>query len=290
MEAGTQKNRLLFIALFLFCANILIFYLYFSFYKSIDVLTFAMLDVGQGDAILIKTPSGKDILVDAGPKDVITTALPKVMSPFDRAIDILIITNPDEDHIGGFDNVLDIYDVGLVIEPGTYNPSTTYKNLKEKIVEKKVQNILARAGTHIDFGDGVVMEILFPDRDVSSWESNDGSVIAKLTYGEQTFLLTGDATTKTEKIILEKYPKEFLDVDILKVGHHGSHTSTSDIFVRAITPKYALISDGKNNKYGHPHKAVLDTLADYGAQILRTDELGTIILTCGKIRECKIKK
>ncbi len=288
MEISSKNNKLLYIALFLFCTNILIFYLYFSFYKPADSLTFAILDVGQGDAILIKTPSGKDVLVDAGPKDVVLTALPKVLSPFDRKIDILIITNPDEDHIGGFDNVLDVYDVGLVIEPGTYNPSATYKNLKEKITEKKVQNILARAGTRIDFGDGAVLEILFPDRDVSSWESNDGSVVAKLTYGENEFLLMGDATIKTEKILLEKYEKEFLDVDILKVGHHGSYTSSSDIFVRTITPKYAFISDGKNNKYGHPHKAVLDTLADYGAQILRTDELGTIIFTCVKIGECKI--
>ena len=236
-----------------------------------------MLDIGQGDAILIKTPNGKDILVDAGPKDVVLTALPKVMSPFDHTIDILIITNPDEDHIGGFDNVLDTYKVGLVIEPGTFNSSATYKNLKEKIVEKKVQNILARAGTRIDFGDGAVLEILFPDRDVSNWEANDGSVVAKLTYGENSFMLTGDATTKTEKIILEKYPPEFLDVDILKVGHHGSHTSTSESFVKTITPEYALISDGKNNKYGHPHKAVLDTLYSVRAKILRTDLLGTII-------------
>lgn len=247
-----------------------------------------MLDIGQGDAILIKTPSGKEVLVDAGPKDSVLPALQKVMSPFDTNIDILIITNPDADHIGGFADVLGVYDVGLVIEPGTYNPSATYRNLKEKITEKKVQNILARAGTHIDFGDGAMLDILFPDRDVSNWEANDGSVVAKLTYGEHSFLLTGDATTKTEKIILEKYPKEFLDVDVLKVGHHGSHTSTSNAFVREITPEYALISDGKNNKYGHPHQAVLDTLNSFGAKILRTDLSGTIILTCGKIGECKI--
>lgn len=289
MEVKTQKNRLLYIFFFLLFLNLIIFYFYLSFSQNKNTLTFAVLDVGQGDAILIKTPSGRDVLVDAGPKDTILSALPKVMSLFDHTIDILIITNPDEDHIGGFDNVLDVYDVGLVIEPGTYNPSATYRNLKEKITEKKVKNILARAGTKIDLGDQVFLEILFPDRNVSSWEANDGSVIAKLTYGENTFLLTGDATAKTEKIILEKYNKEYLDVDILKVGHHGSQTSTIDSFARALTPDYALISNGKNNKYGHPHKAVLDTLAQVKAQILRTDLFGTIIFECDKIEECKQK-
>jgi competence protein ComEC len=120
----------------------------------------------------------------------------------------------------------------------------------------------------------VHFDILFPDRDVSNWTSNDGSIIGRLVYGKTSVMFTGDATQKTEGYILGQNLKS----DILKVGHHGSRTSTSDAFVSAVTPDYAVISDGKDNKYGHPHQETLDTLNKHGIKILRTDLLGTIIL------------
>ncbi|MDQ3244964.1 MAG: MBL fold metallo-hydrolase, partial [bacterium] len=186
-------------------------------------------------------------------------------------------TNPDADHIAGFLDVLKVYKVGVVLEPGTFNPSKTYENLKNEIKKQNIPVILARAPMQIDLGGGARMDVLFPDRDVSNWDRNEGSIISKLSYGQNSIMLTGDANVDTEKIILEKYPPEFLNADILKVGHHGSYTATRDTFVKAISPRYALISVGKDNTYGHPHIETLATLKSFGAEILRTDLLGTII-------------
>jgi competence protein ComEC len=249
-----------------------------------------MLDVGQGDAIYIESPTGTQILVDGGPPRKVLVPLAKVMPPLDRTLDAIIITNPDADHMAGFLDVLKMYKVGAVFEPGTVNDSSTYENLEKEIKSKKIPHILAKKGMKLDLGGGAYIDILFPDRDVSDWERNDGSVIAKLTYGETEIMLTGDSTTKTEKIILENNSKEFLDVDILKVGHHGSRTSTSYNFVKTLTPEYALISNGEGNSYGHPHEEVLDVLNEFNTKILRTDMLGTIVFKCDIIGQCKIKK
>ena len=133
-------------------------------------------------------------------------------------------------------------------------------------------------------GGGAFIDILFPDRDVSQWTTNDGSVVAKLSYGNTRVMLTGDATKETENnfAILST---EFLESDILKIGHHGSQTSTSYDFMKAVSPQYALISNGKNNKYGHPHKNTLDTILNFNSQIFRTDLEGTIIMKSNGIKE-----
>jgi len=188
------------------------------------------------------------------------------------------MTNPDQDHIGGFSDVLEVYQVGSFFEPGTINDSKTFQNLKYEIKNKEIPDILAKRGMRLNLGGGAVIDILFPDRDVFDWASNDGSIVAKLTYGDTSVMLTGDATVNTEKIILGEYSPEALQSTILKVGHHGSHTSTSEEFVKVVTPEYALISNGRNNKYGHPHQETLDTLGSFGTQIFRTDILGTIIM------------
>ncbi len=168
--------------------------------------------------------------------------------------------------------------MNLVLEPGTINNSKTFQNLKTEIKNKNIQDVLARRGMRLDIGGGAVIDILFPDRDVSGWTSNDGSIVARLSYGNTSIMLTGDATMKTEKIILGENTPAQLASTILKVGHHGSRTSTSADFVKAVLPTYAVISDGKDNKYGHPHPETLQTLAQFGAKILRTDLLGTIIM------------
>ena len=286
-QKNPKKYWLIFFVLVLFIC--VFFLLSLELFKKDPKLTFAMLDVGQGDALFIESPTGKQILVDAGPPGAVMKELSNRMPLFDRTIDMIIITNPDADHIAGFLDVLKNYKVGSMLEPGTTNDSKTYENLERMIQEKNIPKSLAKAGMNIDMGGGAYLEILFPDRDVSSWERNDGSIIMKLVYGENSIMLTGDATVSTEQIILDKYPAEFLDVDILKVGHHGSYTSTRDSFVKALSPKYALVSVGKDNTYGHPHIETMDTLNKLGAEILRTDLVGTIIFECDKIDECKIK-
>lgn len=260
----------------LFLVNIFLFSQ--DFQSSHRKFIFAMLDVGQGDSLFIESPAGTQILVDGGPPRKILRELQRVMSPFDRHIDAIIITNPDQDHIGGFLEVLKTYKVDIVFKPGTFNDSKIYQNLETEIRNRNIPNILAKKGMKLNIGGGAVIDILFPDRDVSLWDSNDGSIVAKLTYGDTSIMLTGDATTATEKIILGENSPAQLKSDVLKVGHHGSRTSTGALFVQAVAPAYALISDGKDNKYGHPHQDTLDTLTQFGAEIFRTDLLGTIIM------------
>jgi competence protein ComEC len=143
---------------------------------------------------------------------------------------------------------------------------------------QNIPDILVERGMKLDLGGGVMIDILFPDRDVSEWATNDGGVVARLSYGKTSVMLTGDIGAKTEKIILSENSEAQLTSTILKVGHHGSHTSSSSSFVKIISPEYSLISDGKNNSYGHPHRETLDTLTKFGSKILRTDLLGTIIM------------
>ncbi len=276
MLQNCKKYGLFIFTLLLFFATIFLFHQ--DWQNSHRDLTFAMLDIGQGDALFIESPTGTQILVDGGPPRKILSQLARMMSPFDRQIDAIIITNPDQDHIGGFEDVLKIYKVDRVFESGTSNDSKTYQNLKTEIKNKNIQNILARKGMRLDIGGGAVIDVLFPDRDVSFWASNDGSVVAKLTYGNTSVMLTGDATAQTEKIILSEYSKTALASDILKVGHHGSRTSSSADFVKAVSPAYAIVSNGKDNKYGHPHQDTLDILTQLGAKVFRTDLLGSIII------------
>ncbi len=249
-----------------------------------------MLDVGQGDALFIESPTGTQVLFDGGPPRKILGQLSRVMSPFDRSIDALVITDPDQDHVAGFSDVLRVYQIGTVFESGTVSDSKTYQNLKNEIVRKNIPVILVRKGMKLDLGGGVTISILFPDRDVSGWASNDGSVIARLSYGDTSVMLTGDATTETESIVLGANSAAKLRSTVLKVGHHGSRTSTSREFFKTVSPLYALISAGPDNRYGHPHQDVLQTLTAAGAKIFRTDLSGTIVFECDIIAECKIKK
>ena len=267
-----------------------VFLIYFDWQSSHKQFTFAMLDVGQGDALFIESPTGTQILVDGGPPNKVLGSLKKVMSPFDRSIDAIIITNPDQDHIGGLQDILKFYKVGKVFESGTWSDSKIYQNLEKEISDKKIPDILAKKGMRLDMGGGAVIDILFPDRNVMDWPTNDGSVVARLSYGDTSFMLTGDASIMTEKLILENNRGSILKSDILKVSHHGSKNSTSEEFLKAITPKFALISDGKNNKYGHPNQEVLNLLDKLKTKILRTDEIGTIIIKCDNMKVCKINK
>lgn len=288
MRDFLKKYGIYFLIFIFFLFVIFLFYFDFSYKK--DNLTFAMLDVGQGDSIFIETEDGTQILIDAGKNKKVLSELSKVIPFYDRSIDIIIMTNPDLDHIGGFLDILKKYKVDKVFEPGTYNDSNIYKEIQNIIKKKNVKHFFGKAGIKIDLGDLTYIDFLFPDRDVSEWENNDGSIVAKLTHGNNEFILMGDATINTEKLILEKYDKNFLESDFIKIGHHGSRTSSSLEFLKAVNPKYSLISSGEGNKYGHPHKEILNILNSLGIEILRTDEQGTIILKCDKMEGCKIKK
>mgnify|MGYP001579574114 CR=1 FL=1 len=276
MPFKDRKYYLLITVFFIFFITLFLFYQDWKSSKQ-DKLIFAMLDIGQGDGLFIESPTGTQIMFDAGPARSVLGALAGVMSPFDKTIDAIVITNPDADHIGGFLNILKNYKVGIVFESGTFNDSKIYQNLATEIKRQNIPHILVKRGMRLNVGGGAMIDILFPDRDVSTWTTNDGSIVARLSYGNTSMMLTGDATTLTEKIILKENSLAQLKSTILKVGHHGSRSSTSASFVKAVAPMYALISDGKNNKYGHPHKETLNTLDSLGIKISRTDLLGTII-------------
>jgi len=194
---------------------------------------------------------------------------------YDRSIDMIIESHPDSDHINGLVEVLRRYKVGLVMESGVVNDNQAYKSIQEIIEEKGIQKVLARRGTRINFGDGIYMDIMFPDRDVSGLETNMASVVARLVYRESEFLFTGDSPRSIEQYLVS-IGKENLQSDILKISHHGSDTSTSEMFLGYVDPEYAVISVGKDNKYGHPRQEVLDLLNQFDVKILRTDQSGAI--------------
>ena len=240
-------------------------------------LTVAFLDVGQGDAIFIESPSGKQILIDSGQNKKVLRELAKQMPFYDRSLDILIATHPDKDHIGGFPAVLNSYEIGTFLKTEVLCKNSICEKLDEQIKDKKIEGKIARRGMLIDLSDGVFLEVLFPDRDATNLETNLASIVLKLVYGENSFLLMGDSPLAIEEYLIS-LDAENLDIDVLKLGHHGSRTSSSEFFVGFVSPEVAIVSAGKNNRYGHPHPEVLDTLNKFEIKVLRTDQDGTIII------------
>lgn len=269
-----RKHATLYFLGILFAANFFIWYAVSA--ESRGTLTVAFLDVGQGDAIFIESPTGKQIILDGGPDGSVLSRIGALMPFYDRSIDMLIVSNPDKDHFAGFIDVLKNYEVGGIMEPGTIPDTEIYKIFKEFVREEGVTSVLARRGMIIDLGGGVNLQILFPDRDVSGLSINDGSIIAKLVYGNTSLLLMGDAPQNIEKYLVSLDGGN-LDVDILKLGHHGSKTSSGDALLSVSSPEYAVISASKSNRYGHPHKEVLDRLTKYNISALGTYQEGTIV-------------
>lgn len=240
-------------------------------------VTVSFLNVGQGDAILIEATNKNHILIDGGRGKIVLGELGRILPFFNRTIDVMIETHPDADHIGGLPEVIKRYKVGLFFEPGVESDNAIDDELKGRVKEKNITDILARAGQIIDLGDGSYLRILFPDRDVSGLDTNDASVVAQYIYGDTCFHLTGDSTIKIEDYLIEIYGKK-LKCNVLKAGHHGSRTSTSEEYVLAIAPEVAIISAGKNNSYGHPHAEVIERLKNHNIKILSTIDSGTIKL------------
>lgn len=254
-----------------------------------DILKVYFLDIGQGDAIFIDSPTHGRVLIDGGPNRKVLSELGKILPFADKRIDVVVETHPDKDHIGGLPEVVSRYKVGMFIEPGVESGNTIDDELKKRMEQKKIPKLLARRGMVVNLGDGAKLQILFPlpGQDVSNWETNRASIVARLVYGDKSFLLTGDSPIPIEDVLINLNSK-ILDSDVLKAGHHGSRTSTSLPYAQAVSPEYAVISAGKDNTYGHPHKEVLDILKSVGAQIVSTIESGTIKFeTNGKTLELK---
>jgi beta-lactamase superfamily II metal-dependent hydrolase len=234
-----------------------------------------MLDVGQGDSFLIQASNGKQMLIDGGKDGAVLAELAKVMLWGDRSIDIVLATHPDMDHIGGLDAVLKRYKVDMFLTSEVGGDTQEYKNLLALVNKKKIPAYFVKAGMRFDLSDKDYFIVLFPDRDVSGWETNTGSVVGKFVSGERSVLFTGDSPAPIEQYLAKKESKN-LDVDILKLGHHGSRTSTTAALLKVATPELALVSAGKNNSYGHPHKEVLTLLKQFNVPYISTQIDSTV--------------
>ncbi|KKS15767.1 MAG: Beta-lactamase domain protein [Parcubacteria group bacterium GW2011_GWB1_41_6] len=248
---------------------------YAVIFESRQGVLVAFLDVEQGDAIFIQSPNGSQVLIDAGPGSKVLGELSKVMPFYDRSLDLIIVTHPDSDHIGGFPDVLKNFKAGKIVEPGVDSETGLYREFQRLAELEGAERILARRGMKFILDKNVYLLILFPDRDVAGLDTNDASIVAKLVYGNNSFLFTGDSPKKIEEYLVSLDGKN-LDVDVLKAGHHGSKTSSAEEFLNAVSPVYAVVSAGKDNRYGHPHQEVLDALNNLGIKALRTDESGAI--------------
>lgn len=236
-------------------------------------VTIKFIDVGQGEAILIALPE-KTMLIDAGP----TGSAPKIAQVLQELgrnkIDYLVATHPDEDHIGGMADVISNTQIGTIYAPNKTNNTATYRKFLTAIQNNNLQITLAEAGTIIDQTDSYKLEILWPKKDANFPETNDYSIIIKLTVGNKTFLFTGDAPTNA---ILNSNPGH---IDVLKLSHHGSRTGTTEVLIHKLSPTYAVLSYAVDNSYGHPMQSVLNALHKHSVEVWGTGANGTITITC----------
>lgn len=244
------------------------------------------IDVGQGDAILI-TQGSHQVLIDGGwDENLVLEKLGKFIPFWDRQIEAVVATHPDKDHIGGIIGILKAYEVKAIIQTSAHSPSQIYTAFEEAVKNEKANQIEALKGMKIKFSNKALLEVIYPSfsaEDSNSNSSNETSVVARFDFGESSFLFTGDLPSSCEKNL------EFGEIDFLKVAHHGSKYSTSAEFLDKIKPREAIISAGKNNSYGHPHRETLERLWGKAVKIWRTDEVGDIVYRCqARSMKCEI--
>lgn len=234
------------------------------------------IDVGQGDSILIQTNTGKAVLIDGGDRSEGSTVVKYLKRAGVKQIDLMVSTHPHADHIGGLDDVLRAFKVNQVLDAGISYSSSTFEEYLELIMKKKIPFDTPETAREYKL-DGILFKVLGPKRVHD--ETNDNSVVVKMIFDEFSALFTGDLEGEGERDLLLAN----LHSTLLKVGHHGSNTSTGDLFLFKVKPQLAVISVGKGNKYGHPATETLKKLNKLGVSIYRTDEQGTIVVsTTGK--------
>lgn len=268
-----NRLRWLLLGVLIFMVSILVY----AWWREMphDRLKVSFLDVGQGDSILIEASNGNQLLIDGGPNKSVLRGLGRHVPWYDRFIDVVVATHPDADHIGGLPFVLERFKVGVVLEPGVATDTNTYQQFRKNVSAEGVANILARRGMKIILDKETTFTVLYPDRDTTEMESNEASIVGKLEYRDISFLLTGDAPAKVEQALVYQDGAR-LQSTVLKAGHHGSKTSTSQSLLDLVSPTYAVISAGADNRYGHPHADVVYRLQRARSTIISTATSGDV--------------
>jgi competence protein ComEC len=273
-----MKKYFLIIILVLITAGSL-FVIWQSYTGKLEIVFF---DVGQGDSAFIETPSGFQVLVDGGPTSVVLDKLGQKMPFYDKTIDLIVLSHPDSDHLTGLLDVLKRYEVKNVLWTGVIEKTAEFDEWKKLLKEEGANIIIAQAGERLILQNNplIYLDVLYPFEDLEGnepSEPNDTSVVSRLIYNNNSFILVGDISQKIEKQLIEKYGNQ-LDSDILKVAHHGSKYSSSREFIEAVSPNDAVISVGENI-WGHPTPETLQRLQNFGINVLITKEKGDIKFT-----------
>lgn len=276
-----RKEVWIFLFLLAVLSVVLVLAIFNSKNQELKVVFF---DVGQGDAILVSQGSNQ-VLIDSGKSgQVILEKLGKYVPFWDRKIEAVILTHPDQDHIGGFADVFKSYQVETVLKTNAESESKTFEVLKEYISNEKSEVVEAKGGISLSFPNGSKMEIVYPSFSVSgkSDDTNSSSVVCLLENGQDKFIFTGDISGEKELSLIGS--ELVSNSRVLKVSHHGSKYSTTEDFLKKISPQDAIVSVGKNS-YGHPSEETIGRLKSFGVRILRTDEEGDVVYLCPNLLE-----
>ena len=278
ITAGISKLRFIIgIIIIFFCFNVLAWIAVFQIGETRQFLKVVFFDVGQGDAIFIETPKKTQILIDGGPSGQVVEKLGSELPFSDRSIDLVIATHPDSDHISGLVEVLKSYQIDSVATTGVKGSTAEFDEFAFEVEKSKASKIILKKGQKISIGN-LLLYVLAPLEDFEGKtvkDYNTSSLVLKAVYGNNSFLLTGDAPQSIEKKMVEQGAD--LASQVLKIGHHGSKSSSSDVFLEKVDPEIAVIQVGKDNRYGHPNPEVLERLEKYDIRILRTDRDGDIV-------------
>ena len=246
--------------------------------ESAKTLEAYFVNVGQGDCIFLRSPNGKTMLVDCGELSSFPAVEEFLKSQNVERLDVVVATHPHSDHIGGMAKVIDNYKIGKFYMPAIENTSSAFEAMISALEEKEVNVIAADASTKskIRWDDDVEVRILSPFSDIEYSNLNCYSVVMRIKFADTALVLTGDCEKESERIMLDRLPTDYFTADILKLGHHGSSTSTSVDFLTAVNPSVAIAMLGKDNSYGHPHRETLKLMKDYALKLYRTDKCGAI--------------
>jgi competence protein ComEC len=270
-ELRSQNLRLTLVLAILFFVLVSLF----NYYRESDAQTIKLcfFDVGQGDMEMIQTPGNKRIIIDGGPNESAISKIDKVVPFYDRKIDAIILTHPHADHLVGLISLLKNYEVKSLYFTGVTHNTSEYLEFLKLVKEKNIEVHVVKSGDYIELDNNIRLSFLFPMKDISDEKTdnlNDTSIVARLTWGEESALFMGDLESDGQDELLES--GKYVNSDLIKIAHHGSNDSANQKFIDAVSPEIALISVGRDNKFGHPSQILLNLLNN--VKIYRTDQDG----------------